>query len=97
MKNELLQNAKQAESLLKQLANKNRLMVLCSLVTGEKTVTELLGACKISQSALSQHLAKMRKAGLVSAKKNGQSVYYKIASVKAQAVLSTLYLIYCKE
>ncbi|MFT0890980.1 ArsR/SmtB family transcription factor [Pseudochelatococcus sp. G4_1912] len=89
-------NSAQAEALLKQLANANRLMVLCNLVSGEKTVGQLSETVGLSQSALSQHLAKLREAGLVSSDKRGLMVYYRICSMEAQALLSVLYLIYCR-
>ena len=90
-------NSAKAEAMLKQLANAKRLMILCSLVGGEKSVGELAEIVGLSSSALSQHLAKMRDAQLVDAEKRGQMVYYRISSIEAQALLSTLYLIYCKE
>ena len=88
-------SAENAEALLKQLANSNRLMVLCSLTEGEKTVSQLLESVDLSQSALSQHLSKLREAGLVSATKRGQHVVYRICSMQAQAILSVLYCMYC--
>ncbi len=89
-------NAALAEALLKQLANANRLMVLCHLVSGEKTAGELSDLVALSQSALSQHLSKLRDAGLVESDKRGLSVYYRICSMEAQALLSVLHLIYCR-
>ncbi len=94
---QMQKNAAAAELLLKQLANANRLMVLCHLVSGEKTVGELAEVVGLSQSALSQHLAKLRDAGLVSSDKRGLSVYYRICSMEAQALLSVLHLIYCRK
>jgi DNA-binding transcriptional ArsR family regulator len=93
---QMQKNAAQAEALLKQLANANRLMVLCHLISGEKTVGELAENVGLSQSALSQHLAKLRDAGLVESDKRGLSVYYRICSTEAQALLSVLHLIYCR-
>ena len=90
-------NAGKAEALLKQLANANRLMVLCHLVMGEQTVGDLSMAVGISQSALSQHLAKMREAGLVEAQKRGQMVYYRLSSMEAQALLSVLHVMFCRD
>lgn len=92
----LARNAEKAESMLKQLANAKRLMVLCHLVKSEKTVSELTDLIGISQSSLSQHLAKMRDNGLVASDKRGKQVYYRIGSPEVSAVLSTLYLIYCR-
>lgn len=89
-------NSQKAELMLKQLANAKRLMILCNLIYEEKSAGELAKIVDLSSSALSQHLAKLREAGLVSADKRGQMVYYRISSPEAQALLSTIYLIYCK-
>jgi len=91
------ENAQAAENLLKQLANAKRLLVLCHLSSGEKPVGELADIIELSHSALSQHLGKLKGAGLVDCIKRGQMVYYHISSMEAQALLSTLYLIYCKK
>lgn len=93
---QMQKNAAAAELLLKQLANANRLMVLCHLVTGEKTVGEMAKSIGLSQSALSQHLAKLKEAGLVQSDKRGLSVYYRICSMEAHALLSVLHIIYCR-
>ncbi len=82
--------------MLKELANPSRLMILCQLVEGEKSVGELCQVIDLSQSAVSQHLARLREAGLVDAEKRGQMVYYRLCNMQAHALLSTLYLIYCK-
>ena len=89
-------NAAKAEAMLKMLANAKRLMILCHLVKGEKSVGQLADMVGLSQSALSQHLAKMRLQGLVESNKQGQMVYYRIENPEVEAILSTLYLIYCK-
>ena len=89
-------NAAKAEAMLKLLANAKRLMILCHLVKGEKSVGQLSDLVGISQSALSQHLAKMRGLNMVESHKNGQMVYYRISNHEVEAILSTLYLIYCK-
>lgn len=89
-------NAAKAERLLKQLASGPRLLVLCHLVEGEKTVSQLCKVAGLSSSALSQHLAKLREAGLVDCEKRGLNVYYKLSSMEAHAILTTLYLIYCR-
>ncbi len=90
-------NASKAEAMLKSLANAKRLMILCYLVKSEHTVGELADLVGLSHSALSQHLAKMRESELVVSDKRGQQVYYHIASPEVGAILSTLYLIYCRE
>jgi ArsR family transcriptional regulator, virulence genes transcriptional regulator len=90
-------HAAEAAGLLKELANPARLMILCQLVGEERSVGELCQAVDLSQSAMSQHLARMREAGLVEAEKRGQMVYYRLCNMQAHALLSTLYLIYCKD
>lgn len=89
-------NSAKAEAMLKLLANAKRLMILCHIIKEAKSVSQLAGLVNLSQSALSQHLAKMREQGLVKSDKQGQTVYYRIASLEVEAILSTLYLIYCK-
>ena len=89
-------SASAAEQLLKLLANKARLLVLCQLVQGEKNVTELQNSLDISQSALSQHLAKMRDQGIIQCRRDGQQMLYSLSSMEVNAIMSTLYLIYCK-
>jgi ArsR family transcriptional regulator len=93
---QMQQHAAEAEALLKQLANANRLMALCHLLSGEKTVGDLAQTIGLSQSALSQHLAQMKEAGLVESDKRGLMVYYRICSLEAQALLGVLQLIYCR-
>lgn len=88
-------NAAAAEQLLKSLANANRLMVLCHLVSGEKTVGELERKLELSQSALSQHLAKLRTQGIVDFRKEGTTAYYRITDPKAMEILQSLYDMYC--
>lgn len=90
-------NACKAEEILKQLANAKRLLILCSLLGGEMCVGDLAKLVDLSSSALSQHLAKMREAGLVTCEKRGLMVFYRISSMEAHALLSTLYLMYCKK
>ncbi|MBF7074288.1 winged helix-turn-helix transcriptional regulator [Glaciecola sp. MH2013] len=93
----MAQSAVAAESLLKLLANRYRLQIMCSLVDGEKSAGELEDMLDISQSAVSQHLAKLRDSKVVATEKRGQMVFYKLASVEVNAILSTLYLIYCNK
>ncbi len=90
------QNSRKAEAFLKLLANANRLMILCHLNHEDLSVNELTKKVGLSQSALSQHLAKMRRDKLVIGTKKGQSVIYSIARPEVGALLSTLYLLYCR-
>lgn len=89
-------NAREAAALLKALAHESRLLILCQLIDTEKTVTQLNQTVPLSQSALSQHLAKLRHQGLVAVRKEAQMVYYRLKSDKVTRVLSTLYDIYCR-
>ena len=89
-------NAVQAEMLLSLLANRHRLLVLCDLLEEEKTVGQLLTASPLSQSALSQHLAKLRDADIVTTRRDGQKIYYCLASEQARKLIETLCSLYLK-
>lgn len=85
-------------ALLKAMGNGRRLMVLCKLVEhGEMNVTDLAHEVDLSQSALSQHLARMRDEGLVAYRREGQTLWYRIADPRTEALLATLYQLYCKD
>lgn len=84
-----------AAELLKAMSNPYRLMVLCSLAEGEKSVSELERVVGLSQSALSQHLARLRREKIVAARRSGQTVFYSLSGSEATAVLKTLYRVYC--
>ena len=85
-----------AAHLLAAMANEKRLMILCLLVDNEYTVTELAGQIGLAQSPLSQHLAKLRAQSLVNTRRDGQSIYYSLASGPGSRVLELLNEIYCK-
>lgn len=84
-----------ASDLLKSLAHPTRLLILCRLMEAECSVGELVGFLGIRDSTASQHLALLRKDGLVRARREGQTIRYAIASTQARAVLETLALHYC--
>lgn len=91
----LEKNASSAVCLLKSLANESRLKILCVLnVDGEKNVGELERIVGLSQSALSQHLARMRKEGLVKTRRNAQTIYYSCDHSHIKVVLDTLCTLY---
>jgi DNA-binding transcriptional ArsR family regulator len=90
-------SAKSASTLLKALANEHRLLILCRLVDQERSVGELVKAVGLSQSALSQHLARLRRDGIVRTRREAQTIFYTIASPEAREVLATLYELYCGE
>ena len=93
---ELEKNASRAADLLGSMANPRRLVVLCRLVEGEKSVNALAESVGLSQSALSQHLARLREKGLVATRRDAQTIYYRIASEEVRSILTTLYCLYCK-
>ncbi|WP_404385528.1 ArsR/SmtB family transcription factor [Caenispirillum salinarum] len=88
-------SAKAAAALLRALSNDRRLMILCQLSTGEKTVGTLEPLVGLRQSALSQHLAKLRREGLVGTRRDGQHIYYRLVSPEALQVIETLAGLYC--
>ncbi len=90
-------HAQDASRLLRVLGNEQRLLVLCDLVEGERSVSSLLSKLPLSQSALSQHLAVMRDAGIVEVRREGLQAFYRLAQGPALAVMSTLHAIYCEE
>jgi DNA-binding transcriptional ArsR family regulator len=92
---ELHDMASHACDLLKAMANEWRLIILCQLSEGEKTVSELQSILGLSQSALSQHLAVLRREKIVSARKNAQSVHYSLAGDEATRVMETLHDLFC--
>lgn len=92
---ELHDMAAHACELLKAMANEWRLMILCQLSEGEKSVTELQNLLGLSQSALSQHLAVLRREKMVSARKDAQSVFYSLAGDEATKVMETLHDLFC--
>jgi DNA-binding transcriptional ArsR family regulator len=92
----LVENAEKASALLKSMSHPSRLMVLCHLMDGEQPVSALNEAIPLSQSALSQHLAGLRQAGLVETRRESQAIYYRLKSKAVAGILETLYQIYCK-
>ncbi|MGB0682428.1 MAG: ArsR/SmtB family transcription factor [Magnetovibrionaceae bacterium] len=91
---QLAENAKRASTLLKAMANQHRLMVLCQLVKGEKNVGELERIIGLSQSALSQHLARLRRDRIVKTRRVAQTIYYSLSGEEASAIIETLYTLY---
>jgi DNA-binding transcriptional ArsR family regulator len=88
-------HARSAAALLRALSNEQRLLILCHLSEGERSVGELNDRLPLSQSALSQHLAVLREGGVVATRREGQSVLYSLADGPAARVVGTLHDIYC--
>ena len=91
----LILKAGAVEKLLKAMASRPRLMILCELLKGERTVTGLQQAVGLSMSAISQHLARLRADRLVSTRRESQTIHYSLASAPAKTLIATLYDLYC--
>jgi DNA-binding transcriptional ArsR family regulator len=90
-------SAGKAADLLRTLGNEKRLMILCQLGPGELQAGALQAPLGLSQSALSQHLAVLREAGIVSTRRDGQAIWYRIADPAAVQVIATLASIFCPD
>ncbi|MBS0518911.1 MAG: helix-turn-helix transcriptional regulator [Proteobacteria bacterium] len=88
--------ASEAADFLKSMANDRRLIVLCELAQGERTVGELEAVAGLSQSALSQHLAKLREAGIVKTRREAQTIHYSLANAGVKRLIGVLYDLYCR-
>lgn len=93
---EIKLKAAEAADFLKSMANDRRLIVLCELVKGERTVGELEVVAGLSQSALSQHLARLREAGLVKTRRQSQTIHYSLANDGVKRLIDVLYDLYCR-
>ena len=91
------ERAGEAAKLLRTMSNEHRLMILCRLEGGEVSAGDLLAGTTLSQSALSQHLAVLREDGLVSTRRAGLNIFYRIADPSALRVIATLAEIFCPE
>jgi len=90
------ENLDEASQLLKAMASRNRLMLLCHMADGEKSVGELTDQLELRQATVSQHLARLRQEGLVTTRRDAQTIYYSIADKAAAAIIRTLHKAYCK-
>ena len=92
---QMAESAEAAAGLMKQLANQNRLMILCTLLEGECSVGELNEQIPIAQSALSQHLSSLRQADLVETRRESQTIYYRLKGDHAKRVIQVLHDLFC--
>jgi ArsR family transcriptional regulator, virulence genes transcriptional regulator len=93
--NDMADHVTEAADLMKALGNESRLMILCMLADGERTVGELNATIPLSQSALSQQLARLRQHGVVKTRRESQTIYYTLAPGPADQVIQVLHEIYC--
>ena len=89
--------AREAAGFLKALAHESRLMILCILAEGEKSVSELEDLLSLRQPTVSQQLARLRADGLVSTRRDGKAIYYKLASEEARIVIGAIYDVFCRK
>ena len=93
--NQMAQSATRASALMKTLGHKDRLMILCHLAGGEKSVGQIAELLEIPQSPLSQHLSRMRKEDLVDTRREAQTIYYSLKSGEASRIVEVLYELFC--
>jgi DNA-binding transcriptional ArsR family regulator len=94
---DLARSAQEASDFLKALANENRLLMLCLLAEGEKSVTELEDMLKLRQSSVSQQLARLRADDLVMTRREGKAIYYSLSSDPARMVMDVLHKLFCQK
>lgn len=92
---EMLDNAVEAAEFLKKLANPNRLMIVCALVDGERSVRDLEDTLQIRQPGLSQQLAELREAGFIEGRKESKSVFYRLADERIAGFIGVMYNMFC--
>ncbi len=92
---EMASRAAEAATFLKALSHEGRLMILCHLSSGEKSVTELEDRLGARQAAVSQQLARLRSEGLVTTRRDGKAIYYSIKDPKAGAIMELVYDMFC--
>lgn len=93
----LIDNAMTASNFLKALSHEGRLVILCHLVSGEKSVTELEELLSARQAAVSQQLSRLRLEGLVVPRRDGKAIYYRLADDRPRKMLETVYELFCSD
>ncbi|WP_395451356.1 ArsR/SmtB family transcription factor [Aminobacter sp. UC22_36] len=93
---DLLERAGEASDFLKKLANPSRLMIVCALVDGERSVRDLEDSLGIRQPGLSQQIAELRDAGLIAGRKESKSVFYRLADERVVEIVTLLYRMFCQ-
>jgi DNA-binding transcriptional ArsR family regulator len=92
----MVDSAREASDFLKALAHESRLVILCDLIQGEKSVGELEELLALRQSTVSQQLARLRLEGLVTTRRDGKTIYYSIANDDVRTIIGVLYQVFCK-
>lgn len=94
---QMMSSATEASNFLKALSHEGRLMILCHLVTGEKSVTELEELLSSRQAAVSQQLARLRLEGLVTPRRDGKAIYYSLTDNRSRQIIDILFDMFCKD
>ena len=92
----MIGNAERAANFLKALGHEGRLMILCHLASGEKSVTELEDLLSSRQAAVSQQLTRLRLEGLVKPRRDGKTIYYKLTDNRAREIIEVVYDLFCR-
>ena len=95
--NDMKKNATRASTLMKALSSETRLMLLCQMNDGERSVSELAQTLDLRASSVSQQLSLLRKDNLVSTRREGQTIFYSLHGAEAKNIISALYNLYCKD
>ncbi len=93
----MLTNATTASNFLKAISHEGRLMILCHLVSGEKSVTELEELLSARQAAVSQQLSRLRLEGLVTPRRDGKTIYYSLTDDRPRQILEVVYDLFCRD
>ena len=93
----MISNAKMASDFLKAISHESRLLILCHLVSGEKSVTELEGLLSARQAAVSQQLSRLRLEGLVTPRREGKAIYYRLTDDRPKQILEVVYDLFCRQ
>lgn len=94
--NEMIESAREASDFLKAMSHETRLLILCFLADGEKSVSALEEHLSLKQSNVSQHLGRLRLDGLVKPRRDGQTIYYSLATEDVRQMLATIHAIFCR-
>ncbi|WP_295312158.1 metalloregulator ArsR/SmtB family transcription factor [Roseobacter sp.] len=93
----MMQNAQHAANFLKAISHEGRLMILCHLATGEKSVTELEDLLAARQAAVSQQLSRLRLEGLVKPRREGKAIYYSLTDDRPKQIMEVVYDLFCRD
>lgn len=96
-RDKMARNAARASSFLKAISHEGRMMILCHLSSGEKSVTELERLLSARQAAVSQHLARLKQDGLVTPRRDGKTIYYRLADSRPRQIIDVIYDLFCED